>query len=295
MGKLMSEKTNKKKGGTEEILIREPSALAYEIASSSLEEFLIQPRPVDPDPEKIKNLIGLQIEFKKKIVTTRDTGTIISWQGLLNPKIVQLFFTKKPDDGASYFERVETGIELKKLDTRAVVVHPYEVINPGDEWSTLGSFNPPLFNNTIVYSKLDFYKNVRLVYFSLEHLKFLTFFYEKLVISGCQLNLGRKLHHTDLSAIFEKKIFLDDYFSLKIEGSELSPKKLREDATTIVFTESETDATGTDVAIGHPCPPRWETFLAVFSNAMGRYPSADDTKELYAKLPGIWNAWNKIS
>lgn len=266
-----------------------PPAIAYKVPSSKFEALLPPDSPECPDTNtNAREVIGLQIEFREEVV---DSNGNSSWPLLSHLRIAQVYFNSAPRLGESYFERVDdfegNQIQLTLEETFSVVLH--EDADSGEEWSSLVQFVPPPQTETIrLFKKLDFYQGIGFVYFSVGQLRFLTHFYNELIISGCQLNMGRKLHHPDVNAEIAEKQFSEGSFSLKIEGSgSKSNTRINESSSTrsrTVMSATE----GADIAIGHPCPPKWETFLATLSEVIGRYPNIN----LFSLIPDLWDDWN---
>ncbi len=262
-----------------------PFAIAYKIPSSKIEGLLVEDQDTDTSS---RELIGLQIEFRTEVVDPEEGS---SWPLLPHLRLAQVYFNSAPGLNGSYFERVDdfdgNHIQLTLEETYSVVVN--QDPNSEEEWSSLVQFVPPPQTETIqLYKKLDFYTGIGFVYFSVGQLRFLTHFYNELIISGCQLNMGRKLHHPDLNAEIAEKRFPEGSFSLKIEGSGAT-SNIRVNEGSDAKSRTVMNATeGADIAIGHPCPPKWETFLVTLGEIMGRYPNIN----LFALIPALWDDWN---
>jgi len=250
-----------------------PAHIAYQVNSEKLMPFLKY-----EGTDKV--LVGLQIEFKK-------TDTI----KYPHPKITQLFFNPNATN-AYFFQKVDTGIQLEIIEIKSIEVHDAAPPNDPLEWASLGNFTPPA-NPDLTYEKFEFFEATRLVYFPIEPLIFLTFLHDNLVISGSKLVLGRKLYHPYLDPNVpnpenENKTFKESYFSLKIEGGTLSASY---NTLTEIEPSNLVDTKGPDIAVGHPCPPTWESFLAVFTSVLGHYPN--DTQTLLNKVWKIYGSWLK--
>ena len=133
-----------------------------------------------------------------------------------------------------------------------------------------------LSSNTIQsnYEFLDFFdpnQNIDYVYFLSKQLRLICSASDKLIVSGGQLNFGKKLSHPQYEAIAN---FDDVYFTLKVEG----------EFETIPGVLNEYDEV-TDVVLGHPCPPIWYNLRvleqqAVELSGMSGQINADFFKEL---------------
>lgn len=250
-----------------------PAAIAYKVDSSFILALLT------PDTN-LGELIGLQIEFKRTVDSNFP-----------NLKIYQLYFKQYPGNNNPYFYKKDTGAELTIQHSWPVLVSVGMVEQEELELSCLGESQyigsiETGFNPQQVYTKLDSYKNdIDLVYFPIEHLIFLTHLYKKLTISGCELNLGRKLAHNQVGNT--PQIPYVPCFSLKMEGSGLN-------SPSVIINLSPTidEVVGPNIVVGHPCPPAWESFKAVFSARMARYPDQKDKESLLKLLPALWKSWN---
>lgn len=113
-----------------------------------------------------------------------------------------------------------------------------------------------------LYENLEFYSHkIGFVFFSIDQLKPLINNFNNVIISGCQLNLGKKLGHEIVLGSKESRKYDLSYFSLKLEALDVK------DGVVV-------DPDGDDLnelpgyAVGHPCPPHWHTFAQIYGAAL---------------------------
>ncbi len=199
------------------------------------------------DPQKASNapanqpLIGLQVKFNK--------GTVKA------PEITQLCFDINPSDGTSYFIPGACSIVLEDSAAYDILEKP----DSADKTILYAELSPttsaPAAAGTNLYKQLDGYEDIDFVFFPLDQLSAMTDLYKCLIISGSKISPGRKLSHRP-QALTADKIYEEDYFSLKIEGSEPTSGWGSQNAT-------GPQEAGAAMLPGHPCPPDWQLFTAM--------------------------------
>lgn len=223
------------------VLLLKTGSIAYKIDTGNSDwEKILDPQKTSNDP-KNQPLIGLQVKF--------DRGTVNA------PEITQLCFDIKPSDGKSYFIPGACSIILEDSASYDIVEKP-DSADKNILYAELSSTtSAPAAAGTNLYKQLDGYKDIDFVFFPLDQLSAMTDLYTCLIISGSKISPGRKLSHRP-QALTADKIYEEDYFSLKIEGSEPTSGWDSQNAT-------GPQEAGAAMLPGHPCPPDWQLFTAM--------------------------------
>ncbi len=250
-------------------------SLAYKIPSTRILGLLTP----EADAQYGK-LVGLQFSFREKT----DDG----WSLRQKIKFNKVYFKINPvNENESYFSMMELADVIQPGET--FLIDENLNTQSGQIWSSLN--NSFIVEDTdYAYQRLDFFPasgGIKFVFFTSSQLKSLTHFFGELIISGAQINLGRKLYHPP-----EKpKTFGGPRFTLKIEGAAPHPNwsNRKRRTQSILTTEAWDETTGEAALFGHPCPPVWETFHAVINEIVSDDPN--NGAILMANFAKIWEDW----
>lgn len=260
--------SNATPGSGNSLTLIKTGSIAYKIDTGNSDWVkILDPQKTSNDP-KNQPLIGLQVKFNKGAVTA--------------PEITQLCFDIKPSDGKSYFIPGACSIILQDSTSYDIIEKP-DSADKTILYAELSlTTSAPAAAGTNLYKQLDGYEDIDFVFFPLDQLSAMSDLYKYLIISGSKISPGRKLSHRP-QALTTDKIYEEDYFSLKIEGSEPTGW----DSQNAIGPQEA----GAAMLPGHPCPPDWQLFTAVMGAVYSKVanPSVVFTPALRASIRRSFN------